>query len=227
MFYGGSVNQPANAGDTGDSGLIPGLGRWEEEMAPTSVFLSRNIPWTEEPGGLQSMTQKNWTWLTDWAHTHRFESTPCRHWARCSLSPWRTDDGWRFPVHFYVTFAKFLLRPQGRAQLMNVFIFFLLHRSFIITHTQKKKLVRKTNCESPFPLMLKAEANAIILGTERLCVVKSSQCYSVDGSALWPKGASLSPGVQCFSSNLSLKVEIYHTYVQPPLRHLSVWLCVK
>ena len=61
MFYGGSVNQPANAGDTGDSGLIPGLGRWEEEMAPTSVFLSRNIPWTEEPGGLQSMTQKNWT----------------------------------------------------------------------------------------------------------------------------------------------------------------------
>ena len=54
-FPGGSVvkNPPANAGDVGS---IPGLGRsLEKEMATHSSFLAREIPWTEEPSGLQSM----------------------------------------------------------------------------------------------------------------------------------------------------------------------------
>ena len=46
-------NPPANAGDVGS---IPGLGRsLEKEMATHSSFLAREIPWTEEPSGLQSM----------------------------------------------------------------------------------------------------------------------------------------------------------------------------
>ena len=46
-------NLPANAGD---AGLILGLGRSpEEEMATHSSILAWEIPWTEEPGGLQSM----------------------------------------------------------------------------------------------------------------------------------------------------------------------------
>ena len=45
-----------NAGDTGDVGSIPGLGRSpEEEMATHSSILAWRIPWTEEPGGQQSM----------------------------------------------------------------------------------------------------------------------------------------------------------------------------
>ena len=54
-FPDGSVvkNPPANAGDVGS---IPGLGRsLEKEMATHSSFLAREIPWTEEPSGLQSM----------------------------------------------------------------------------------------------------------------------------------------------------------------------------
>ena len=54
-FPGGSVvkNPPANAGD---AGLIPALGRsLEEEMAIHSSILAWTIPWTEEPGRLQSM----------------------------------------------------------------------------------------------------------------------------------------------------------------------------
>jgi len=36
--------------------LIPGLGRsLEKEMATHSSTLAWRIPWTEEPGGLQSM----------------------------------------------------------------------------------------------------------------------------------------------------------------------------
>ena len=46
-------NPPTNAGDLGS---IPGLGRFlEEGMATYSSILAWRIPWTKEPGGLQSM----------------------------------------------------------------------------------------------------------------------------------------------------------------------------
>ena len=49
-------NMPANAGDIRDAGLILG---WEdpleEGMATHSSSLAWRIPWTEEPGRLQSM----------------------------------------------------------------------------------------------------------------------------------------------------------------------------
>ena len=49
-------NSPANAEDTGDVDLIPGSGRsLEKEMVTHSSILAWEIPWTEEPGGLQSM----------------------------------------------------------------------------------------------------------------------------------------------------------------------------
>ena len=57
-FPGGTVvkNPPANAGDAGDVSSIPGSGRsLEEEMTTHSSILAWRIPWTEEPGGLQSM----------------------------------------------------------------------------------------------------------------------------------------------------------------------------
>ena len=48
-FPGGSVvkNLTPNTGDAGDP--------LEEEMATHSSILAWEIPWTEEPGGLQSM----------------------------------------------------------------------------------------------------------------------------------------------------------------------------
>ena len=45
-----------SACSAGDMGLIPGLGRSSrEEMAIHSSILAWRIPWTEEPGELQSM----------------------------------------------------------------------------------------------------------------------------------------------------------------------------
>ena len=49
-------NPPANAGDTGDLDLIP----WsedplEEGIATHSSVLAWRIPWTREPGSLQSI----------------------------------------------------------------------------------------------------------------------------------------------------------------------------
>ena len=65
-FPGGSVvkNLPAN---TGDAGSFPGSGRSpEEEMATHFSSLAKIIPWTEEPGGLQSVEpQKNQTQLSN------------------------------------------------------------------------------------------------------------------------------------------------------------------
>ena len=48
-------NPLASAGDARDVGLIPGSGgSLEKEMASHSCILAWKIPWTEEPGGLQS-----------------------------------------------------------------------------------------------------------------------------------------------------------------------------
>ena len=57
-FHGGSVvkNPPANAGDK-----VPSLGQedpLEKEMATHSSILAWEVPWTEEPGGLQSMSHE-------------------------------------------------------------------------------------------------------------------------------------------------------------------------
>ena len=48
-------NLPANSGDIGDVGSIPGSGRSLKGMATHSSILVWEIPWTEEPGELQSM----------------------------------------------------------------------------------------------------------------------------------------------------------------------------
>ena len=50
---------PARAGDAGNLGSIPGSGRPPElETAPHSRILAWESPWTEEPGGLQSLDWK-------------------------------------------------------------------------------------------------------------------------------------------------------------------------
>ena len=58
MFPDSSVvkNLPAIAGDIGDTSSVPGSGRsLGEEMASHLSILAWEIPWTEEPGGLQSI----------------------------------------------------------------------------------------------------------------------------------------------------------------------------
>ena len=54
-FPGRSVVK-ASACNAGDPGSIPGLGRfpWRRKWQPTPVIFAWRIPWTEEPGGLQS-----------------------------------------------------------------------------------------------------------------------------------------------------------------------------
>ena len=53
-------NLPANARDVRDMGSIPGLGRSPggEVTATRSSILTWRIPWTEEPGRLQSIVSQ-------------------------------------------------------------------------------------------------------------------------------------------------------------------------
>ena len=55
-FSGGSDDKESTCNE-GDLGSIPGLGKIPRRRAwqPTPGFLSGESPWTEEPGGLQSM----------------------------------------------------------------------------------------------------------------------------------------------------------------------------
>ena len=66
-------NPPANAGDIRNVNLIPGSGRsLEEEMVTHSRILAWEIPWTEEPGELQSMGSQRagHDCMTEHAHRH-------------------------------------------------------------------------------------------------------------------------------------------------------------
>ena len=58
----------------GDLGSIPGLGRPPEKgMATHSSILAWRIPWTEEPGGLQSLGSQRVD-VTERLHFHFFSS---------------------------------------------------------------------------------------------------------------------------------------------------------
>ena len=55
-------NLPASAADVRDPSSIPGLGRSPGGgKAAHFSILDWKIPWTEEPGGLQSLGHKSWT----------------------------------------------------------------------------------------------------------------------------------------------------------------------
>ena len=65
-------NLPANAGDLRDAGLTLGQeDPLEEDTATHSSILAWRIPWTEEPGGLQSMGLQESDTTEQLTHTHK------------------------------------------------------------------------------------------------------------------------------------------------------------
>ena len=73
---GGILPQKRQEGDGPANALISGFQSPEPEkvMAPHSSTLAWKIPWTEEPGGLQSMGSLSWTRLSDFTFTFRFHA---------------------------------------------------------------------------------------------------------------------------------------------------------
>ena len=58
-------------------------------MAPHSSTLAWKIPWTEEPGGLQSMGSRSWTWLSDFTFTFHFDALEKEMVTHSSVLAWR------------------------------------------------------------------------------------------------------------------------------------------
>ena len=76
-FPGGSVvkNPLDNAGmQETDVWSLGGEDPQEEERAICSSILAWEIPWTEEPGGLQSTLLQSQIWLSDWACINNTEN---------------------------------------------------------------------------------------------------------------------------------------------------------
>ena len=62
----------------------------EKAMAPHSSTLAWKIPWTEEPGRLQSMgVAKSQTWLSDFTFTFHFHALEKEMATRSSILAWR------------------------------------------------------------------------------------------------------------------------------------------
>ena len=55
MGFPGGSDSKESACNAGDLGLIPRLGRSPGRGQTSPVFLPGEYPWTQEPGGLQSM----------------------------------------------------------------------------------------------------------------------------------------------------------------------------
>ena len=62
----------------------------EKAMAPHSSTLAWKIPWTKEPGGLQSMgSLKSQTWLNDFTFTFHFHALEKEMATHSSVLAWR------------------------------------------------------------------------------------------------------------------------------------------
>ena len=71
---------------------VPSLG-WEDplekEMATHSSTLARKIPWTEEPGRLQSMGSLSRTRLSDFTFTFHFHALEKEMATHSNILAWR------------------------------------------------------------------------------------------------------------------------------------------
>ena len=89
-----------NSGDPGDEGSISGSGRsLEEEMTTHSSILAWKIPWTEEPGNLQSKRGPKESDITKHAYTN--ENITLISWVLHKANPinWNV---WLFKFFFVV-----------------------------------------------------------------------------------------------------------------------------
>ena len=58
-------------------------------MATHSSTLAWQIPWAEEPGGLQSMGSQSWTRLSDFTFTSHFHALEKEMATHSSVLAWR------------------------------------------------------------------------------------------------------------------------------------------
>ena len=95
-------------------GKIP----WRRAWYPTTVFLPRESPWTEEPGGLQSMGIKEsdmTEWLSTARHTVDLQCFRCTvKWLRCTY----------IIIYMYILFKFFSIIDYRILNIISPYVFF-------------------------------------------------------------------------------------------------------
>ena len=121
----GSSAGKESACNAGDLGSIPGLRRsligkipWRKAWYPTTVFLPRESPSTEEPGGLQSMGIKEsdmTEWLSTARHTVDLQCFRCTvQWLRCKYTI----------IYMYILFKFFSIIDYRILNIISPYGFF-------------------------------------------------------------------------------------------------------
>ena len=96
-----------SAFNAGNPGSIPGLGRSQEKgMAIHPSIIAWRIPWTEEPGGIQSMgSQKVWhNWGTNTFICYQYSTvakTTSQNRRECTKCGWGINTGIQLICKFY------------------------------------------------------------------------------------------------------------------------------
>ena len=75
----------------------------EKEMATHSSIPAREVPWTEEPGGLQSVGSQSWTWMS--TYKDYVDNILQLKKIKCTLS-WGTKSRFLICVLFWRLFRK-------------------------------------------------------------------------------------------------------------------------
>ena len=122
-LLGGSDDKESTC-QAGDPGSIPGLGRsMEKEMATHSSVLAWKIPWTEEPGRLQSMgATKSLTWLSDWySDLNDVNVHQLRGQKMCAQLPVNPATWEKSSKHFMLSFITKLNPIFSRVETKNAF----------------------------------------------------------------------------------------------------------
>ena len=125
----------------------------EEEMATHSSILAWEIPWTEEPSGLQFVGPQSWTRLK-WHSIHKYHCCLLRFWVvlLCNhrWQPW----SWKIPrkhLHFITLVDGFIACPQFHPQYwenMQLYLVILLAKHLTNAHTVRggKGRERRGDC---------------------------------------------------------------------------------
>ena len=69
--------------------LFEGRRDLQKALAPHSSVLAWQIPWTEEPGGLQSMGSLSWTQLSNFTFTFHFHALEKEMATHSSVLAWK------------------------------------------------------------------------------------------------------------------------------------------
>ena len=110
----------APAYNAGDRDSVPGLGDLlEKEMATHSSILAWKIPWTEEPGRLQSMGLQrvghDWAISLSLSHMHKNIGKTKQNvkiHLSCSFSNFKLHSLLNFPKNFIVNTIIFIIWKQ-------------------------------------------------------------------------------------------------------------------